>query len=136
MAKFAQPNTTARAPRVKLVGTVLILLLLENGRQLRGRLHQLSVSGGLLQLDKPLDEGIKVELVFHVGQNTVRGKARMLFPMWATQGCLQPFEFDSLSAEDIQKLQADLQKLLDSSALSARSSRDDKPVGLAPHNPA
>ena len=136
MVKFAQPNTTARAPRVKLVGTVLILLLLENGRQLRGRLHQLSVSGGLLHLDKPLDEGIKVELVFHVGQNTVRGKARMLFPMWATQGCLQPFEFDSLSPEDIQKLQADLQKLLDSSALSARSSPDDKPAGLAPHAPA
>jgi hypothetical protein len=136
MAKFAQPNTTARAPRVKLVGTVLILLLLENGRQLRGRLHQLSVSGGLLHLDKPLDEGIKVELVFHIGHSTVRGKARLLFPMWATQGCLQPFEFDSLPQEDIEKLQADLQKLLDSSALSVRSSPHNKLVGLAPHAPA
>jgi len=136
MVKFAQPNTTARAPRVKLVGTVLILVLLENGRQLRGRLHQLSVSGGLLHLDRPVDEGIKVELVFHVGQSTVRGQARMLFPMWATQGCLQPFEFDSLREEDIRKLQADLQNLLDSSMQSARSSPVCKAAGLASDNPA
>jgi hypothetical protein len=120
---------------VKLVGTVLILLLLENGRQLRGRLHQLSVSGGLLHLDKPLDEGIKVELAFHVGKSTVRAKARMLFPMWATQGCLQPFEFDSLPEEDSQKLQVDLQKLLKSSVQSARSSPDSKPPALASDNP-
>jgi hypothetical protein len=136
MAKFAQPNRTARAPRVKLVGTVLVLLLLENGRHLRGRLHQLSVSGGLLHLDRPVDEGIKVELVFHVGKSTVRGKARMLFPMWATQGCLQPFEFDSLPEEDIRKLQADLQNFLDSSVQSARSLPDSKLAGIASNNPA
>jgi hypothetical protein len=114
MVRLDQPSTDNRAPRVKLAGTVLILLLLENGRQLRARLHQLSITGGLLQLDRPLDEGITVELAFHVGKNTVRGKARMLFPMWATQGYLQPFEFDSLPEEDIRKLQLDLQKFLES----------------------
>lgn len=115
MAKFTHPNTTARAPRVKLGGKVLSLLLLENGRQLCARLHQVSTSGGLLHIDQPLDEGIKVELAFHVGKSTVRGKARLFFPMWATQGYLQPFAFDDLSEEDIRKLQADLQKLLQSS---------------------
>lgn len=112
MAKSAHPNIAPRAPRVKLAGTVLILALLENGRQIRARLHQLSVTGGLLHLDKPLDEGIKVELLFHVGQTTLRAKALVLFPIWATQGYLQPFKFDSLPDEDIQKLQIDLQKLL------------------------
>jgi len=116
MVRFAQPNTVARAPRVKLAGTVLTLLLLENGRQLRGTLHQLSATGGLLHLDQPLDEGIPVVLAFHIGKNSVRGKARMLFPIWATQGCLQPFEFDGLSEEDSRNLQLDLQKLLESSS--------------------
>ncbi len=116
MAKGASANTTRRAPRVKLAGTVLSLLRLENGRQTRGRLHQLSITGGLLHLDNPLDEGIKVEVIFHVGNSTVRSKARMLFPMWATQGYLQPFEFTDLDDEDRCNLQVDLQRLLDCSA--------------------
>jgi len=110
------PARTARAPRVRLAGTVLALVKLENGRQLRAKLHQLSVSGGLANVDKPLDEGIKVEVIFHVGTSTVRSKARMMFPMWATQGCLQPFEFENLAEEERQQLQASLQSLLTNSA--------------------
>jgi len=113
----AQAGT--RAPRVKLGGMVLALLKLQNGRQLRGRLHQLSVTGGLLQLEQPLDEGIKVEVIFHLGTSTVRSKARTLFPMWATQGCLQPFEFADLADADRSSLQADLQKLLNATTATA-----------------
>jgi hypothetical protein len=115
MARATTANAKPRAPRVKLAGTVLSLVCLENGRQTRGRLHQLSVTGGLLHLETPLDEGIKVEVIFHVGESTVRTKARMLFPMWATQGNLQPFEFVDLGPEDRSNLQADLQRLLHSS---------------------
>ena len=114
MPKLAQRRTQTRAPRVKLGGTVLSLMRLENGRELRGRMHALSTTGGLLQVDSPLNEGIKVVLVFHVGQITIRAKARMLFPMWATHGCLQPFQFDGLKEEDVRKLQANLQTLLES----------------------
>ena len=67
-------------------------------------------------MEKPLDEGIKVEVMFHVGQCTVRSKAVMMFPMWATQGCLQPFEFTDLEEEHRSKLETDLKKFLDSSA--------------------
>jgi hypothetical protein len=116
MVKASSVNATPRAPRVKLAGTVLSLVRLENGRQTRGRLHQLSITGGLLHLETPLDEGIKVEVIFHVGESTVRTKARRLFPMWATQGYLQPFEFDGLDDEDRCNLQVDLQRLLDCSA--------------------
>src|SRR5579863_776564 len=115
MVKAASSNVANRAPRVKLAGTVLSLVCLENGRQTRGRLHMLSITGGLLNVASPLDEGIKVELIFHVGESTVRSKARMLFPMWATQGYLQPFEFDGLDDEDRCNLQVDLQRLLHSS---------------------
>ncbi|MGA8311343.1 MAG: hypothetical protein WB755_15035 [Terriglobales bacterium] len=105
-----------RAPRVKLAGTILALVQLENGRQIRARLHQLSFIGGLLHLDNPINEGIKVEVIFHIGDSTIRGKAAMLFPMWATQGCLQPFEFVDLKEEDRLKLELDLKKFLSSTA--------------------
>jgi hypothetical protein len=118
MAKSAQ-TTAPRAPRVKLAGTILLLIRLENGRQLRGKLHQLSVTGGLAHFDQPLDEGILVEIIFHVGESTVRTKARTLFPMWATKGYLQPFQFDDLGAENREQLQADLQKLLARSTAAA-----------------
>src|SRR5271163_1446647 len=119
MARSTQHEKVNRAPRVKLGGTVLFLARLENGRQLRGKLHQLSTTGGLLQLEKPLDEGIKVEVIFPVGDSTVRSKARVLFPMWATQGYLQPFEFDELGESERSSLQANLEKLLKGSAAVA-----------------
>jgi hypothetical protein len=122
MAKASSEPGTRRAPRVRLAGTVLSLVRLENGRQTRGRLHQLSITGGLLHLETPLDEGIKVEVIFHVGNSTVRSKARMLFPMWATKGYLQPFAFADLGEEDRSNLQADLQRLLDTSGAAIVSS--------------
>jgi len=44
--------------------------------------------------------------MFHVGGSTIRSTTLMLFPMWATQGCLQPFEFTGLSEEDRRKLES------------------------------
>jgi hypothetical protein len=101
-----------RAARTRLSGSVLALILLPNGRQLNARIHQLSITGGVLQIANPLDESIAVELAFHVGKNTVRTKVEMLFPMWATQGCLQPFRFVALSDEDRAKLDKSLQSLV------------------------
>ena len=77
MAQSKQSDRVRRAPRVKLAGTILALIQLENGRQIRARLHQLSFTGGLLHMEKPLDEGIKVEVMFHVAGSTVRSKAAM-----------------------------------------------------------
>jgi hypothetical protein len=114
MPHSKQGNDERRAPRVKLAGTILAMVRLESGRQIRARLHQLSFTGGLLHLDAPLDEGIKAEVLFHVGGSTIRSQAAMLFPMWATQGCLQPFEFADLSEGDRLKLKADLEKFLGS----------------------
>ena len=69
---------------------------LPNRREVRGKLHQLSITGGLIHVEKPLDEKLKVELIFHIGGTTIRETAEMLFPMWATQGWLQPFRFVEL----------------------------------------
>jgi hypothetical protein len=82
--------------RVKLRGAVLTLIRLPNQHDLRGKLHMLSTSGGLMNVEKPLDEKLKVELIFRVGEITIREKAEIMFPMWATQGWLQPFRFIEL----------------------------------------
>src|SRR5260370_41172239 len=81
-----------RGSRVKLGGSILAMVLLENGRQIRGRMNQLSVNGGLLSLERPLDEGIRVTVVFHL-RFSVRGRPQMLFSRWAPPGCPPPFWF-------------------------------------------
>jgi hypothetical protein len=106
---------------VKLAGTVLTMLRLENGRQLRGKLHIVSTTGGLMHLDDALDEGIKVEVMFHVGSCTVRNKARLLFPMWATKGCMQPFEFIDVPEDSKKALQAELDGMINKGAARVTS---------------
>jgi len=101
-----------RTPRVKLAGSVLALILPENQRQVRARLHQLSFNGGLLHLAEPLDAETNAELIFHLGSTTVRTFVGTLSPMWATDGCLQPFRFTGLNDEDRRQMENDLQELL------------------------
>ena len=112
MSQAPQMQRDKRGARVKLGGSVLALLQLQNGRQIRARLNQVSCNGGLLQLDQPLDEGIMIEILFHVGSTTVRNKAEMMFPMWATKGCLQPFRFKDIPGELRASLEEDLTSLL------------------------
>jgi len=94
--------------RVKLRGSVLIIIRLPNQRQIRAKLHQLSTSGGLMHLEKPLDEKLKVELIFHLGETTIRERAEIMFPMWATQGWLQPFRFFELPETSKHALETSL----------------------------
>ncbi|HTU42022.1 MAG TPA: hypothetical protein VMF10_09945 [Candidatus Aquilonibacter sp.] len=112
-ASVVQPAQQQDRPfRVKLRGSVLTLIRLPNQRQLRGKLHQLSITGGLMNVEKPLDEKLKVELIFRVGEATIREKAEMLFPMWATQGWLQPFRFLELPEASKNALEKNLQSFM------------------------
>lgn len=108
---------------MKLRGSVLVLLRLPNRRQVRSAFHMLSVTGGMVHLDKPLDEKIEVEMIFHVGKATMRSKAVMLFPMWATQGWLQPFRFTDLSDADKQSLAESLQSFIGETANATSAGR-------------
>ena len=105
--------------RVKLRGSVLVLVRLPNKRDVQAAFHQLSTSGGVIHLEKPLDEKLNVELVFHIRETTIRGKAQMLFPMWATQGWMQPFRFTELSDECRETLDFALKSFLGESAKGA-----------------
>jgi PilZ domain len=112
MSPTASAQKGQRGSRVKLLGSILALVLLENGRQVRARINQLSVNGALLSLENPLNEGIRVTVLFHVGVATIRCRAKMLFPMWATQGCLQPLKFLELPDTDRASLAQELEALV------------------------
>jgi hypothetical protein len=98
--------------RVKLRGSVLVLVRLPNRRSIRGAFHQLSITGGVIHLEKPLDEKLQVELIFHLCECTIRGNAQMLFPMWATQGWMQPFRFVNLAEGSREILDVSLKSFL------------------------
>ena len=120
-----QPNSkeylVQRPFRVKLRGSVLVLLRLPNKRSLRGAFHQLSISGGVIHLEKPLDEKLVVELIFHLREKTIHSKAQMLFPMWATQGWMQPFRFVDLPDASRELLDAGLKAFIGAEAKAASS---------------
>ncbi len=105
--------------RVKLRGSVLVLVRLPNRRSVRAAFHQLSISGGVIHLEKPLDEKLEVELIFHIREATIRGKAQMLFPMWATQGWMQPFRFVDLGDASRDTLDNKLKSFLGEAAKAA-----------------
>jgi hypothetical protein len=112
-------KVVSRPFRVKLRGSVLVLVRLPNRRAVRAKFHQLSTSGGVIHIEKPLEEKLEVEMIFHVGQATIRNKAQMLFPMWATQGWMQPFRFVDLPDADRQALDANLKSFLGEAATGA-----------------
>jgi hypothetical protein len=106
------PSLTPRPFRVKLRGSILVLIRLPNRREVRGKLHQISTTGGLLNVETPLDEKLQVDLIFHLGETTIREKVEMMFPMWATQGWLQPFRFIEMPEANKNILEANLQAFM------------------------
>jgi len=65
-----------------------------------------------MNLEQPLDEKLQVEVIFHLGETTIREKVEMMFPMWATQGWLQPFRFLDMSEANRNVLQTCLLSFL------------------------
>jgi len=101
-----------RAPRVNLRGTVSVIVQLENRRQFKGKLHQLSVNGGLLELPNCFDERSKVALAFQIHTGLLQGKAELLFPMRGGIGFMQPFRFTAFAAGTRQTLDREIAALL------------------------
>jgi len=107
-----ESKIVARPFRVKLRGSVLVLLRLPNRRDIRAAIHQLSVTGGVVHVEKPLDEKLEVQMIFHLRGATIREKAQMLFPMWATQGWMQPFRFIEMTDANRETLDTNLKALV------------------------
>jgi hypothetical protein len=114
--------------RVKFRGSVLTLMRLPNRREVRGKLHQLSTTGGLIHVEQPLDEKLKVELIFQLGETTIHEKAEIMFPMWATQGWLQPFRFLDLPEASQNALQISLQSFVQRAQPASEAAENHPPA--------
>ena len=72
-----------------------------------------------MHVEQPLDEKLEVELIFHLGETTIREKAQIMFPMWATQGWLQPFRFIDVPEERKNILHTSLSSFVQQQPVSA-----------------
>jgi hypothetical protein len=110
MTYLPQQQTSRRAPRACFAETTPAVLRFQDGRRVPGKLRTVSVTGGLLRLPKPVDQGAQVKLMFLTGSGSVLGAAEMLSPIsWH----LQPFKFVGLYDEDQRRLEAAIQSSLD-----------------------
>ena len=81
---------------------------------MRAKLHELSATGGLLVLSKPLEQGDFVEVSFQTSHGIVRGMAELLSVRRKSQsGCMQPFRFIALEDEYHTTLRMTLESLRD-----------------------
>jgi len=128
-----------RAPRVQVADLTPAVLRFPNGQRASGDLRVLSVTGGLLALPSPIDQGSRVKLMFLTHTGAVLGAAEMLSPVTSTQ---QPFRFVSLPVDDRRRLGAAIQSSLNLNIagrdaaeqkwmekLRAASSRENQPRG-------
>jgi hypothetical protein len=118
MTHFLQRRPPRRAPRASLRGTISAVIRMENGRQVRAKLRQLSISGGLLELATCLEERAWVTVTIYLSSGAVRTTAEMMFPMRREGGFLQPFRFTSMGTEELHALDREVTGLLQQSLRS------------------
>lgn len=107
--RYPQQAST-RAPRTSFAEPTPTVLRSKDGCRVTGKLEVISLTGGLLYLSKPLNQGAQVKLMFLTGKGSVLGAAEMLSPVSNT---LQPFKFVGLHNDDQSRLQAAIQSSLD-----------------------
>jgi hypothetical protein len=103
-------HASRRAPRTSFAEPTPAVLRCRDGHNVPGKLQIISLTGGLLRLPRPLDQGSQVKLMFLTRRGSVLGAAEMLSPIsWS----LQPFKFVRLYDDDEERLQAAIQSSLD-----------------------
>jgi len=101
MNSLPQLYSRQRSPRVHLSDAPPAVLRFQDGHRTSGKLQVVSLTGGLLVLPTPLDQGSQVKLMFLTQTGSVLGAAEMLNPVSDTQ---QPFRFVSLPSQDQRRL--------------------------------
>jgi len=99
------------------------LVKLEDGQRAKAKLQTVSVTGGLLQLAKALEEGDFVEVAFHTKSGPVHGMAEMLHPRrTAANAIMQPFRFVALDDDDHKTLRVVVDSATDRNFLFSSNS--------------
>lgn len=103
MAYLPQGPFARRAPRVRFPEVTPAVVRIESGLRVAGNLQVVSLTGGLLSLSKPLNQGSQVKLMFVTERGPVLGDAEML--RREASGA-QAFKFTMLFEQDRSRLQA------------------------------
>jgi hypothetical protein len=123
MTHFPHSNSERRAPRIQLGGSVLALVMLEDGERAKGKLQTISTTGGLLRLAKSPSQGDFVEVAFQTQSGPVHWMAEMLSPTRnLNDGVLQPFRFVALEDDHHRALRMAVDSVADQSFQGIRSS--------------
>jgi hypothetical protein len=122
MTHYPQINALHRATRIQLT-TAPAVVKLNDGIRTKGKLQVVSVTGGLLQLTKAIDDGDFVEVAFQTHSGSVQGMAEMLSPVRTAPGSVfQPFRFVALGDDDHRTLNMIVESESDRSFIGLRSS--------------
>lgn len=106
MTALPQPYPQARSPRIRLPDITPVILRFPDGHRLPVDLAVVSLTGGLLRVERPVDYGARVRLMFLTHSGPVLGAAEMLRAVSWTE---QPFRFLSLAGPDHHRLEATIQ---------------------------
>jgi hypothetical protein len=123
MPQLLQTESNRRSPRLQFAHTTPAVLRVQNRRHIRGTLQVISVTGGLLCLPHPLDQGSCVKLMFLTDAGAVLGTAEMLPPLSAS---LQPFRFLKIDENDERRLREIIQLSVDQNRREQRSIVKDR----------
>src|ERR1700752_2249656 len=77
-SQIVQPATNPLSPRLQFAHPTPATVRVQSGRAMRANLQVVSVTGGLLCLPSPLDQGSQVKLMFLTDAGMVLGTSRML----------------------------------------------------------
>jgi len=106
MTSLPQPYPQARSPRIRLSDITPVILRFSDGHRLPVDLTVVSLTGGLLRVERPVDHGARVRLMFLTNFGPVLGAAEMLRAVSWTE---QPFRFLSLAGPDHRRLETTIQ---------------------------
>lgn len=109
MGSLPHIYSRTRSPRAHLACATPAVLRFGDGQRASGKLHVLSLTGGLLTLPTPISQGSQVKLMFLTQAGTVLGGVEMLNPLNSTS---QAFRFTSLASDDQRRLGTIIQATL------------------------
>ena len=109
-------------PRVQFPEITPAVLRLSDGARVPGKLQLVSVTGGLLDLARPVTPDSLVKLMFVGPTGSVLGTAKMLTPVaWR----VQPFRFIKLQTQDQTRLRAAIETALETTVRKDQQTRRD-----------
>lgn len=132
-----QSRVPSRPARVRPAEYTPAVLRIEDGSCTQATLQLFSLTGGLLSLAKPLDNGSRPRLMFLTKTGPVLGVAEMLRPVSWTE---QPFRFVGLNEDDQRRLRVATQGPIEpcpteaASAAAANATIAQKEETVAPND--